>query len=269
MTRNDLVLALETSSRIGSVALAVGPQLLDQSTFSAPLRHSTEIFPAIARLLDPLGRTPTEISQVHISVGPGSFTGLRIAVTIAKSMYLANRAKIITVDSLDVIAANVDDASHAALFHNAAAESSGTQRIATVLDAKRGQFFVAAYERVRAKQADQHSHCAENVGYRIPGPGNGLWRKVLPDCLMSAPALLDKFATEACPLHLLGDGLLYHRDSFSNDGTHVMDPAYWSPGAANVHRLGYQKAQAGAFSDPLTLVPFYLRAPQVTLRSKP
>ncbi len=270
MNRNNIILAIETSSRVGSVALATDGKLWDESTFSAPLRHSTEILPTIARLLDQFGHRPQDISQVHVSIGPGSFTGLRIAVTIAKSMHLANSATVVTVDSLDVIAANMDDASHSLLFHRAGAENSRIHRIATLLDAKRGQFFVAAYERVSPQTGpSQPTLPADDTGYRIPAPNEDIWRKTLPDCLMSTSAFLDQFADETHPIGLLGDGLLYHQDKFDADGVCIIDPTHWGPRAANVHRLGHQKAQAGMFSDPLTLVPFYLRGPQVTLRTRP
>lgn len=263
-TQESVVLALETSSRVGSVALAIDGRFWGEATFSAPLRHSAEVVPTIARLLHRAGCTPGQIGQVYVSVGPGSFTGLRIAVTIAKSMHLASRAKIVAVDALDVIAANVDDASFAALFHTAGAESHDIRRIATFLDAKRGQFFVAAYERVSPESAQ-----SDDAGYRVPAPHGNLWHKVLPDCLMSATAFLDQFADAAHPVGLLGDGLLYHRDKFEADGVCVLDPACWGPRAAKVHLLGAQKARAGLFADPLTLVPYYLRGPQVTLKSRP
>ncbi len=107
MAQKTLILAVETSSRIGSVAIAVGQRILDEITFSGPMKHSSELFPAICNLLSRFEKKPQDIEQLHISVGPGSFTGLRIAVTLAKAMYLANSAKIIAVNTLDVIAANV------------------------------------------------------------------------------------------------------------------------------------------------------------------
>ena len=131
-----LILAVETSSRVGSVALARGPALLAQSTFSGPLQHSAEIFPAISQLLNRFHFVPGDIAQVHVAIGPGSFTGLRIAVTMAKAMHLANATAIVTVDSLDVIAANIGDVSSAPALQ----DSGGVllDRVAAVLDAKRG-----------------------------------------------------------------------------------------------------------------------------------
>lgn len=259
--RQPLVLAIETSSRIGSAALALGPDLLEVAAFSAPLHHSAEIFPIIDGLLSRHRHTPSDIRQIHISIGPGSFTGLRIAVTIAKIMHLANAAKIITVDSLDVVAANLHDA-----FAKPPASSpdncpaSAPDRIATLFDAKRGQFYAAVYERVAP--GDDTSG---DANYRIGAPGNTMWRKTVADRLMTAREIVDGFVGPD-GLGLLGDGLLYHCDEFDAPGVSVLPQAFWSPSAASVHLLGCQKAQTGRFSDPLALIPFYLRGPQVTLR---
>ena len=85
MPQHPLILALETSSRIGSVALAAGPRLLAQQRFSAPMTHSAEILPAVAQLTARFNNRPDEIEHIYLSIGPGSFTGLRIAVTVVKA----------------------------------------------------------------------------------------------------------------------------------------------------------------------------------------
>ncbi len=261
MPQSPLILAIETSSRIGSAALALGTDLLAVSAFSAPLQHSAEVFPTIDGLLSRHGCTPSNVRQVHISIGPGSFTGLRIAVTIAKTMHLANDAKIIAVDSLDVVAANLRDTSaKPATSSRDDCRASTPDRIAVLFDAKRGQFFVALYERVASGD-----DASDDTGYRIPAPGNTTWRKTVADRLMTAREIMDGFIGSD-GLGLLGDGLLYHRDEFHAPGGGVLPEVYWSPSAAGVHLLGYQKAQSGRFADPLALVPFYLRGPQVTLR---
>jgi len=256
------ILALETSSRVGSVALAQGSTLLAQTTFSAPLQHSTEVFPAISCLLDRFGRTPADIAQVHIAIGPGSFTGMRIAVTIAKMMHLANAASIVTVDTLDTIAANIGDGSAAQALQDSS--NIFVDRVATLLDAKRGEFYAAVYQRAKRTRRGAETAFADD-GYEIPAPGDYLWRKLAPDSLITADELIGRFAGEG-PLGLLGDGLLYHRDKFVGDGLHILPEKYWSPQASMVHALGYQKARAGLFADALTLTPFYLRGPLVTLK---
>ncbi len=207
--------------------------MLSEAHFSGPMKHSAEILPAVHKLLVRFSRKPKEIEHIYISVGPGSFTGLRIAVALAKTMHLANAAKIIAVDTLDVIATNATD-------YIKQEKAKGLVKIATILDAKRGQFFVAAYQN---KQ--------------------GRWKKSMPDCLTTARQFLENFAGNSQPIWLLGEGLVYHKDKFKADGIRFLNERYWSPRAEKVHLLGWQKALAGQFADPLTLQPTYLRRPDI------
>jgi tRNA threonylcarbamoyl adenosine modification protein YeaZ len=271
MTHNPLIVAIETSSRIGSVAIAFGKNIIAETTFSAPIRHSAEIFPAIGDMLERFDRKPDSIEQIHISAGPGSFTGLRIAVTLAKTMHLANAAKIIAVDTLDAIAANANDyikekntatASHSesSCSHLAPGEvenppvKDSPERIATIVDAKRGQFFIAVYQRTTSSTQRTDS--------------NGTWKKIFPDSLMTAPQFLKQFAHDEQPIWLLGDGLLYYKDIFKAGTVRFMDEKYWSPRASKVHLLGFRKALAGKFENPLTLTPNYLLRPDIKIKSR-
>jgi tRNA threonylcarbamoyladenosine biosynthesis protein TsaB len=248
---NPLILAIETSGRLGSVALAAGETLLTEKQFTGPMRHSAEIFPDIVGLLEQFSRKPADIEQVHISIGPGSFTGLRIAVTIAKSMALANQSKIVAVDTLDCIAANViyltaehaENAEEKTNKKNLCGIGGEIQRLAVILDAKRGQFFTAVYERIHDLK----------------------WNKILPDCLMTAEEFMTRFTDK--PISLIGEGLVYYRDCFKGPNIQILDEKYWNPSAANIHKLGLQKAVAGEFADPLTLVPNYLRSPDVKIKN--
>lgn len=247
MSNHELILALETSSRVGSVALALGPTLLAQTTFSAPMRHSAEIFGAITALMDRFNLHPGQLEHIYISVGPGSFTGLRISVTVAKAMHIAKPVRIVAVDTLDVIAANAPTTKHGQRIH----------RIATILDAKRNQFYIAAYQR-----PIDPSNAPPKATYDIRHTTYKTWQRLIPDSLMSATQFLDTFADQANPINLLGDGLLFHKAKFQSSGAGFLDEQYWSPQAANVHALGYQLAQAGNFADPLKLIPTYIRRPE-------
>jgi len=252
-----LILAAETSGRIGSVALADGEKLLAETTFTGPMRHSAEIFPAISDLLKRFSKKPKQIEHIYISIGPGSFTGLRIAATIAKIMHLANDAKIVTVDTLDVIAANVITLTADAPSHEYQATSD--EIVAAILDAKRGQFFIALYQR----------NTSDEQLRRTPYGGatsNGIWQKLLPDSLMTAEQFLENFAAKAKPISLLGEGLVYYKDKFKTDGIQFLDEKYWRPRAEKVHLLGLEKAQAGRFANPLTLQPLYLRKPDAKIK---
>jgi tRNA threonylcarbamoyl adenosine modification protein YeaZ len=268
MTHNPLTLAIETSSRIGSVAIAVGKNFLAEKTFSAPIKHSAEIFPAIRDLLKRFKLKPDNIEQIHISAGPGSFTGLRIAVTFAKTMHLANNAKIIAVDTLDVIAANAYDyikdnkittlptkTSHRITEKVDIKESTNKEfpeRIAAILDAKRGQFFIAVYRRNNSAGPQTEKKC--------------IWKKIFPDSLMTASRFLNQFTQNEKPIWLLGDGLLYHKDKFKDDAVRFIDEKYWSPRASKVLILGREKALTNKFENPVTLTPNYLLRPDIKIK---
>lgn len=243
---NPLILAVETSGRLGSVALAQGDKLLAESRFSGPMRHSAEIFPAVTDLLSRFNKKPDQIEHVYVSAGPGSFTGLRIAVTFAKTLALANNTKlarrsfggIVAVDTLDCIAANVIDF----VPPSPLPQLKTDDRLAVILDAKRSQFFIAVYEETP----------------------DTIWKKVLPDCLMTAEEFLSRFTDK--PIVLTGEGLVFYKDKFTGPNVSVLDEKFWNPSAANIHKLGWHKAQNGEFSDPLTLIPNYIRGPDAIVK---
>jgi len=277
-----LILAVETSSRVGSVAIAIGPLIKAEVTFSGQMRHSAELFPAICTLLDRIGRKPQDIEQVYISIGPGSFTGLRIAVTLAKSMHLANSAKIISVDTLDVIASNVINLNSMSDEHQA----SRIELIAPILDAKRGQFYIAVYQKQKGFcHEDARSQSKELsikykkdvVSFGLNGKNSclsalvadsGRWNKIVPDSLMTADEFLEKFACKEKPVWLLGDGLVYHKDRFKAEGVCFFDEEFWSPRASNVHHLGWQLALANQFENALLLTPNYLLRPDIKIKKQ-
>ncbi len=236
MTQAPLILAVETSGRTGSVAVAMGKKMLAETAFCGLMRHSAEVFPSIYGLLECLNKKADEIGHVYISIGPGSFTGLRIAVALAKTMHLANSARIVAVNTMDVIAANAADY----------ADEGGLNidRIATILDAKRSQFYVAAYQ--------LHSSKSKNPELE----------RIMPDCLMTASRFIDRFGGQAEPIWLLGEGLLYHKDAFAAEGIRLLPEEYWKAKASKVHLLGWEKASMGQFADPLKLEPAYIRRPE-------
>ncbi len=216
------IVAIETSSRIGSVAVASGDRMLGTQQFSKAMRHAVELMPAIRDLTRGQGWKPGDIQHVYVSVGPGSFTGIRIAVTIARALQQALGCKLISVPTVDVLAANAP---------------AHVMDLAVLLDAKRGQVYAARYQR-RA-----HSE----VLHRMQGP------------LLTDPAALLSQAPH--PLHILGEGIDYHRDAItgSEGETIEVDRSLWQPQAAMVHKLGWALAQSGTFTDRDQLLPIYLR----------
>ena len=229
----ELVLAIETSGRIGSVALGRGETLLAQSVFSGFMKQGAELLPQIRTLLTQAQARPCDIRQVIITVGPGSFTGLRIAVTVSKMMFFAHDVKIITVDSTETIAENAPDS----LGNN---PDNPIDHICTILDAKRGLFYASVFDR---------------------GPDG--WSKIYGTEVVTAEELLDWLAKRGKDkVYFLGEGLVYYANKFEAPFTAILDEQYWTPTAAGLFRVGQKLAAQGTFANPHALVPLYIRRPE-------
>jgi tRNA threonylcarbamoyladenosine biosynthesis protein TsaB len=132
MIEGDFNLAIETSSRAGSVAIGRSGRLLEAASLPPQRRHAVDLMPMIDRLTARHGARPADLRELYCSVGPGSFTGLRIGVTTAKVIAQVTGARIAPVGSLDVVARNAP---------------AGVDRLAVCLNAKRGQCFTGVYQR--------------------------------------------------------------------------------------------------------------------------
>jgi tRNA threonylcarbamoyladenosine biosynthesis protein TsaB len=103
-----VVLAIETSQREGSVALALAHGEVDHEPLRATSRHEDDLMPAIDRLCTRHGVQPRDIRGVGVSIGPGGFTGLRIAVSTTKMLAESLGASIAAVPSALVAAEALD-----------------------------------------------------------------------------------------------------------------------------------------------------------------
>ncbi len=226
--QKPLILALETSGRAGSVALGRGANIFSEKFFSAPMRHNAELFETIVELLAKSDSNPPDINEIYISIGPGSFTGIRISVTMAKMMALSQKTRIVGVKTTDALAENAKTCE--------IEQNLPINRIATIIDAKRNHFFTAVFE----KTGDQ-------------------WAKTMDDTLMKAAEFVERFAGADEPLWLLGEGLLYYKDKFAADGIKVIDEQYWATRASGIYKAGRKQAKNGDYTDPKALSPLYLR----------
>jgi len=131
MSTGPVQLAIETSSRHGSVAVGRGDLLLEAIPLTQQ-RHAVELLPAVNDLAGRHDFAPRDIDELYISIGPGSFTGLRIAVTVAKMLHRVTACRLVAVPTLDVVVRNVPD------DHEFAA---------VCLNAKRGACYTGIYRR--------------------------------------------------------------------------------------------------------------------------
>jgi tRNA threonylcarbamoyl adenosine modification protein YeaZ len=102
-------IAFDISNQPLSVALFEDDQLLGQIETNLAKNHSEQLLPAIDELIKQVGWLPADLDRVIVSQGPGSYTGLRIAVTTAKTLAFTLGLDLIGISGLALLAANVDN----------------------------------------------------------------------------------------------------------------------------------------------------------------
>ena len=134
----SVILALDTSTEWASVAVYDGTAVLAEETWHAQRRHAEELFPTIERILS-LTRAPVaSIDKVAVATGPGSFTGLRVAIAAAQGLARGSGAALVGISTLDVLAYP---------------HASSKLRTCPLLPAGRGEFYAALYQERNRKWA--------------------------------------------------------------------------------------------------------------------
>ncbi|MDP9037268.1 MAG: tRNA (adenosine(37)-N6)-threonylcarbamoyltransferase complex dimerization subunit type 1 TsaB [Myxococcota bacterium] len=124
------VAALETSTELGSVALFDDGVLVAEDARRVSNAHGESLLPMLSALFERAGWAPSDVERWAVGIGPGSFTGVRIAVATAKGIVLATGAELVGVTSLD------------ALGHGLSAEV-----VVSVVDGGKGEAFVQVRQR--------------------------------------------------------------------------------------------------------------------------
>ena len=220
-------LALETSGRAGSVALARDGVVLAEEQFAHGLKHAAGILPIIDRLCRGQGWGPRDLEAVYVSAGPGSFTGLRVGITVAKALAFATGAKVVAVPSAEVLVRNAPP---------------GWERVVIVLDAKRGQIFTAVFE--------------NRDGVAVVREGAHLGR--LSEVLARTPRPVHLIG-EGIPYH-------QESIPIEDAGVIVVPSGLWQARAGAVVEVGEGMARRGEFVEPDALVPVYIRLPEAEER---
>jgi tRNA threonylcarbamoyladenosine biosynthesis protein TsaB len=210
------------------VALLDGPQLLGERVLDPSLRSAQTLAPAIDDLLRSQQVRPQQIRLVATTIGPGSFTGLRVGVTTAKTFAYAIGGEVLAVSTLETIA------------HQLPRDLIGDPRreIHAVLDAQRRELFVG---RFRGE--------AGFAGDELP-----TLTRLDADYIVSADRWIASLESET----VTGKGLDPLSDRLPATAT-VVPRTHWEPRAATVGRLAWRQYQAGRRDDLWKLAPLYLR----------
>lgn len=227
-------LAIETSATPGSVALAIGETMTVRRLERAH-GHARALAPAIAALLDAGGIAARDLDLVLVGLGPGGYTGLRLALATAKTLSVVLRRPILGVPSTQVLAA-----------HPAVPPG----RVLTLFDAKKGDVYGARYETaagappreieapfVRPAEAVA---AAFEPGTFACGDGYSVVAEALPEAPAGDAALVPRAED------LLAIGLARHRRG-ERDEVNTLLPLYLRPSEAELRWERRRQESGGSF----------------------
>ncbi len=124
------ILAVDTSSKVASVAILADDKLLSENVLNNGLTHSETIMPMIDDVMKKSGQKPDDIDVFAVANGPGSFTGLRIGVATVKGLALATGKRAVGVNTLEALCYNLPLCPYL---------------LAPIMDARRGEVYNAFY----------------------------------------------------------------------------------------------------------------------------
>jgi tRNA threonylcarbamoyladenosine biosynthesis protein TsaB len=129
------ILALETTEAVATVAALDDGNLLSGFGLDPKKRSAESLAPGIKSLLDGVGWTPSQVDLVAVTIGPGSFTGLRVGVTTAKTFAYCTGADILGIPTLEAIVARAP---------------RHISSVSAAVDAQRGQVVAGSFRRDEA-----------------------------------------------------------------------------------------------------------------------
>ncbi len=183
------ILALDTSTPTGSVALAADGEVTDCRIGDAERTHGERLPGDVTTLLAAHGLTPADIDRYAVCSGPGSFTGLRVGLATIQALALVNRRPVVAVPTLEAVVC-------AALW--VPAGNQPTDLVGAWMNAHRGEVFAALYDVSRGGRSDAGVAPTEVAGPVAAPPDVVLqdWRERLGGDGRRVAVIGDAVATE-------------------------------------------------------------------------
>lgn len=215
------ILGIDTSTRFLSVAVKDGEEEAVSVCGEEEFNHSSLLMPSIEKALRKCRLRLKDMDAIALSIGPGSFTGLRIGVATVKGINLALGLPIVPVPTLDAIACNFVD--------------EKTEALCPIIDAKKGKVYACFYRQPR------------RPGGRLRRASNYM----LTD-IEDVIRMIDRGTL------VFGDGAGLYERELSRDVRVRISRKEWTPRAWVVAEIGLLKAKKKRFANPDGLLPMYL-----------
>jgi tRNA threonylcarbamoyladenosine biosynthesis protein TsaB len=220
------ILAIDTSTPLASIAVAVDEQIMAESVVNTNRTLSARLVPEIERLLTSAGLALSDIDIFASSLGPGSFTGVRGGVATIQGLALATGKSCAGFSSLAMLAMNFP---------------LSTTLVCPLLDARKSEVYAALYDCSAALPSAR-----------------------IADCVLPPALLLNQIAALTNqPVIFLGEGALRYQAQISDQlgAQAIFAPfPHNTPHAANGALLALHAFRQGTLPEPSQLLPVYLRA---------
>jgi tRNA threonylcarbamoyladenosine biosynthesis protein TsaB len=213
-----MLLAVDTSTAQMGLALYDGAQVAGEFAWRSSQRHTVELAPAISDLLARCGLTIEDLDALGVALGPGSFTSLRVGLSLVKGLALARHLPLVGIPTLDILAA---------------AQPASRLPLAALIQAGRGRLALGWYK-------------SSKSGWQSKGPAR----------VVTLGALMDEIESPAIVCgELTADE---RRKLSEKSGVHVVSPAGSVRRPAILAELAWTRWQNGKVDDEASLAPIYL-----------
>ena len=225
------ILAIETATVAGSVAVVDDNKgLIGEIKVDVKIAHSERLMSSVEWLLRASCISIEEIDALAVSIGPGSFTGLRIGLSTAKGLSYATNKPIVPVPTIDAFAASLPFCSHL---------------ICPMLDARKNEVYAGLYK----------------------WEGT-LFRKLLPATAINPGELLEQIRGPVVLMGDATVTYKQHITHILKTNAIFAPPSKMSPSASTVAEMAIEKINQGIITDPISLTPFYIRKSEAEIRWK-
>lgn len=223
----------------GTVALSQDGTLFSHKELTVGQRSTQSLIPCIREMLSETGWHVKTLDAIAVATGPGSFTGLRVGLATARALAYSIDAKLVGVNTLQAIAANM-----CLVLQNSGTvveEREIAQKITTAVDAQRGEVSAQTFQLTPSRHFSQELF-PEPIDERRLLTFNAWW------------ALAEHGSSM-----LFGGPILQKIAVQKPDHVRLIDESLWQPNAIGVARVAWERLLNGESDDLLTLQPYYSR----------
>lgn len=228
------ILGLDTATQTAGVALINDDTVISERFINNKLTHSQHLMPMVEGVLNDAGIKAKDLNCIAVTKGPGSFTGLRIGMTAAKTMAQVLEIPLVAVSTLDLIAYNL----------------IGTDGlICPILNAKKGEVYTCLYRSIVINGDNELEKISDYIAIEIEG-------------------LIELIKEQGEKVTFLGDGLPIYSEELINKlglAAQIAPAPVAQPRGSWLAWLGAKLLAEGKVEDPLFLTPDYIRASEAEL----